>query len=57
MFIVSKVCISQKVKGDIMRNQRDTIFYTNTSALQDFHVCISVPLIPAAMKKQIFSLK
>ena len=27
-----------------MRNLRDTIFYMKTNVLQDFHICISVPL-------------
>ena len=36
--------ISQKVKGVIMRNLRGTIFYMKTNVLQDFHICISVPL-------------
>ena len=29
-----------------MHNLRDTIFYMKTNVLQDFHICISVPLIP-----------
>ena len=28
-----------------MRNLRDTIFYMKTNVLQDFHICISVPLM------------
>ena len=28
-----------------MRNLRDTIFYLKTNELQDFHFCISVPLM------------
>ena len=28
-----------------MRNLRGTIFYMKTNVLQDFHICISVPLI------------
>ena len=28
-----------------MCNFRDTIFYKKTNVLQDFHICISVPLI------------
>ena len=28
-----------------MRSLRDAIFYVETIVLQDFHVCISVPLI------------
>ena len=43
-FRISKVRISQKVKGVIMRNLRGTIFYMKTNVLQDFHICISVPL-------------
>ena len=27
-----------------MRNLRDTVFYVKTNVLQDFHICISVPL-------------
>ena len=27
-----------------MRNLRGTIFYMKTNVLQDFHICISVPL-------------
>ena len=36
---MSKVGISQKVKGVIMPNLRDTIFYMKTNVLQDFHIC------------------
>ena len=36
--------ISQKMKGVIMRNLRDTVFYVKTNVLQDFHICVSVPL-------------
>ena len=28
----------------IMHNLRDDIFYMKTNVLQDFHICISVPL-------------
>ena len=28
-----------------MRNLRDTVFYRKTNLLQDFRICISVPLI------------
>ena len=28
-----------------MRNMCDTIFYTKTNVLEDFHICMSVPLI------------
>ena len=44
IFRISKVRLSQKVKGVIMCNLRDTIFCMNTDVLQDFHICISVPL-------------
>ena len=37
--------ISQKVKGVIMCNLRGTIFYMKTILLQNFHICIGVPLI------------
>ena len=36
---------SQDMKGVIMRNLRDTIFYMKANVLQDFHINISVPLI------------
>ena len=29
--------ISEKMKGVIMRNLRDTVFYVKTNVLQDFH--------------------
>ena len=32
-----------------MRNLRGTIFYMKTNVLQDFHICISVLLILAAL--------
>ena len=41
--------ISQKVKGVIMRNLRDTILYVKTNIWQDFHICISVPLMRTVM--------
>ena len=41
---LSKVRISQKVKGVIMRNLGDTIFHMKTNISWDFHICISVPL-------------
>ena len=44
IFRIFKVRLSQKVKGAIMRNLRDTIFYMKSNVLQDFHICISVPL-------------
>ena len=34
----------QKVKRVTMRNLFDTIFCINTSVLQNFHICMSVPL-------------
>ena len=37
--------ISQEMKGVIMRNLRGTIFYIKTNVLQDFRICMSVPLI------------
>ena len=43
-FLISKVFISQRVKGVIMRNLRVTVFYMKTNVLQSFHICISVPL-------------
>ena len=36
--------ISQEVKGVIMRNLCGTIFYIKTNVLQDFRICMSVPL-------------
>ena len=42
---MSKVGISRKVKCVKMRNLRDTVFNMTTNVLQDFHICISVPLI------------
>ena len=36
--------ISQKVKDVTMRNLGNTIFYKQTNVLQDFHICINVPL-------------
>ena len=43
--IIPKVDISQKAKGVIMPNPRDTIFYMKTNILQDFHICITLPLM------------
>ena len=37
--------ISQEVKGVIMRNLCGTSFYIKTNVLQDFRICMSVPLI------------
>ena len=44
-FRIFKVRISKKVEGVIMRNLRVTFFYMKANVLQDFHICISVPLI------------
>ena len=41
-----KCAYLKKVKGVIMRNLRGTFFYMKTNVLQDFHICISAPLIP-----------
>ena len=43
-FRKSKVRISQEVKGIIMHNLCGTIFYIKAHVLQDFHICMSVPL-------------
>ena len=49
-FRISKVCIFKIVKGVIMRdlvdlhNLRDTIFHMKANVLQNFHICISIPL-------------
>ena len=50
IFRKSKVKISQKVKGVIMCNQRDIIFYMKTNVLQDFYICISLPLRKDVLK-------
>ena len=40
------ICGYLKKRKDVtMRSLRDAIFYVETIVLQDFHVCISVPLI------------
>ena len=36
--------ISQEMKGVIMRNLCGTVFYIKTNVLQDFRICMSVPL-------------
>ena len=41
----------QKVKRVTMRNLCDTIFCINTSVLQNFHICMSVPLIKQESNK------
>ena len=43
-FDISKVRISQKMKDVILCNLLDTVFYMKPTVLQDFHICISVPL-------------
>ena len=43
-FRKSKVRIFQKVKGVLMSNLWDIIFYMKANVLQDFHICMSVPL-------------
>ena len=43
-FRKSKVLIFQEMKGVIMRNLCGTIFYIKTNVLQDFRICMSVPL-------------
>ena len=44
------MCISQKGKGVIMRNLRDTAFHMKTNELKDFHIYISVSLNPSCDK-------
>ena len=39
-----KCAYLKKVKGVIMRNLNNVIFYVKTNVLQDFHICIIVPL-------------
>ena len=36
--------MSQTVKGFIMQNLCDIVFYMNVNVLQNFHICNSVPL-------------
>ena len=36
--------MSQKLKGVTMSNLSDTVFYMETNLLQNFYICISVPL-------------
>ena len=43
MFVKNILHISHKVKSVIMRNLRD-LLYMKTNVLQDFNICISVPL-------------
>ena len=49
--------IFQKVKGVTMRNLRDTIFYMKANVLQDFHICMSVPLMETSLFVQQPHLK
>ena len=51
------VRIFQKVKGVTMRNLRDTIFYMKANVLQDFHICMSVPLMETSLFVQQPHLK
>ena len=48
--------ISQEVKGVIMRNLCGTTFYIKTNVLQDFHICMSVPLTDQILLPDRFSL-
>ena len=41
---MSKVRMSQKVKGVRLRNMRESIFYMMANVLHDFQICIIVPL-------------
>ena len=36
--------MSQKLKDVTMSNFSDTVFYMETNLLQNFYICISVPL-------------
>ena len=36
--------MSQKLKDVTMSNLSDTVFYMETNLLQNFYICISVPL-------------
>ena len=36
--------ISQRVKGVITRNLCDSVFHIKMNVLQNFHICIGVPL-------------
>ena len=51
------VRLFQKVKGVTMRNLRDTIFYMKANVLQDFHICMSVPLMETSLFVQQPHLK
>ena len=43
-FRKSKLRIFQEMKGVIMRNLCGTVFNIKTNVLQDFRICMSVPL-------------
>ena len=43
-FRMSRVRISQGMKGITMRNLRDSGFYVKTNILQKIHICISLLL-------------
>ena len=49
--------ISQEVKGVIMRNMRGTIFYLKTNVLQDFHICMTVPLTYGVFTDLLLNIK
>ena len=52
-----KVRIYQKVKCAIMRNLRGAIFCMKTNVLQDFYICIRVPLNKSSKcKKDVWRL-
>ena len=56
-FRIFKVRISQKVKCAIMRNLRGAIFCMKTNVLQDFYICIRVPLNKSSKcKKDVWRL-
>ena len=43
-FRITRVQISQKMEGVIMRNLEHCVFYVKKDISTDFHICISVPL-------------
>ena len=45
--------ISQKVKGVVIRNLRDTVFYKKLNILHDFHICISAPFTGKSVGTQL----
>ena len=44
LFYISRVRISQKVNGAMMRNLPHIIFFVRTKILIDFHICIKVDM-------------